>query len=74
MVLVMSSVSSIDATADEMLVRVNHQLTTQGIVLHLVEVKGLVLDRLTHGELFKVLSGYVYLSTYLAFTALSGSE
>lgn len=65
-VLVMSSVSSIDATADEMLVRVNGLLDAQGIRLHLAEVKGPVLDRLEHADFSRVLTGSIHLSTHQA--------
>lgn len=70
LVLVMSSVSSIDATALEMLDLLNEQLSTRGIQLHLSEVKGPVLAQLEHDRFPERLSGQLHLSAYAAFEAL----
>lgn len=69
LILVMSSVSRIDATALKMLEELNHTLIEQGIRLHLTEVKGPVLDRLGHTPFLKNLSGSVHLSTHSACNA-----
>ena len=70
--LVLSSVSQIDATALDMLLELNCDLNQQAIRLHLAEVKGPVLDRLARSTLSEQLSGSVYLSTHQAFQALAG--
>lgn len=70
LVLVMSSVSHIDATAAEMLEHLNDALLTRGIRLHLAEVKGPVMDRLQPGTLLQRLSGDIFLSTNEAFEQL----
>ena len=70
LVLVMSSVSSIDATALEMLDMLNERLMDQGMQLHLAEVKGPVLGQLEHDGFPTRLSGELFLSTHAAFEAL----
>ncbi|MDZ7622440.1 MAG: sulfate permease [Candidatus Competibacteraceae bacterium] len=72
LVLVMLSVSHIDATAAEMLEHLNETLRSRGIRLHLAEVKGPVMDRLHPGPLLQRLSGRVFLSTNEAFETLGG--
>lgn len=71
--LVLSSVSQIDATALDMLIELNAYLRTRDIKLHFAEIKGPVLTRLEHSPLLKQLSGKVFLSTHRAFQELSGS-
>jgi SulP family sulfate permease len=70
LVLVMLSVSHIDATAAEMLELLNDTLLSRGIRLHLAEVKGPVMDRLRPGTLPQRLSGSIFLSTNEAFEDL----
>lgn len=70
--LVLSSVSQIDATAMEMLVELNSWLGSRGIDLHLAEVKGPVLDRLKNSPLPAQLSGRIFLSTHQAFLEFAG--
>lgn len=71
LLLVMSSVSYIDATALEMLERLNRRLKEKGIALHLAEVKGPVLDSLgSTDRLISELGGTVYLSTWTAYDTL----
>ena len=69
---VMSSVSSIDMTALERLVELNHTLGARGIKLHFADLKGPVSDRLRHSELLDGLSGKVFRFTHEAFDALTG--
>jgi SulP family sulfate permease len=69
-VLVMSAVNRIDATAAEVLGDINRDLKERRIQLHLAEVKGPVHDRLLHSELLKNLTGQVHLSVNSAFEAL----
>jgi sulfate permease, SulP family len=70
--LVLSSVNQIDATAMEMLVELNSWLSGLNIRLDLAEVKGPVLERLQRSPLPTQLSGKIFLSTHQAFTAYSG--
>lgn len=62
LVLLMSSVSSIDATALEMLDALNSSQFELGITLHLAEVKGPVMDRLEHEGFPTRLKGKVFLT------------
>ncbi|MDN3519352.1 sulfate permease [Aquisalimonas lutea] len=72
LVLVMLSVSHVDATAVEMLEDLSGRLAEQGIALHLAEVKGPVMDRLRDGPLMRKLTGEVFLSANEAYEALAG--
>jgi len=71
LVILMSSVSSIDATALEMLDELNNSLLDAGVTLHLAEVKGPVMDRLEHEGFAKRLKGQIFLSANEAFELLS---
>ena len=71
LVLLMSSVSNIDATALDMLEALNTRLFEQGVKLHLAEVKGPVMERLEHDDFPERLSGEVFLSANQAFEALT---
>ena len=71
LILVMSSVSSIDATALEMLKLLNEQLTERGQLLHLAEVKGPVLAQLETQDFPDHLSGQLHLSANAAFETLT---
>ncbi len=73
LILVMSSVSHVDATAADMLEYLNATLGERGIRLHLAEVKGPVMDRLEAGTLLGHLSGEVFLSTHAAMCQLSSA-
>jgi len=66
LVLVMSPVSSIDTTALYELAELNQRLKRRGIGLHLAEVKGPVLDRLSGTALLRELNGELFLSTAIA--------
>lgn len=68
--LVLSSVNHIDATALERLLALNESLMTRHKLLHLAEVKGPVLDQLQRSRLPKILSGQVFRFTHEAFAAL----
>ncbi|HET8710160.1 MAG TPA: sulfate permease [Spongiibacteraceae bacterium] len=72
--LVLSSVSQIDATALDMLIELNSYLHSRGIDLNFSEIKGPVLDRLKTARLLDQLTGQVYLSTHKAFQAFSGES
>lgn len=66
-ILMCAAVNEIDFTALETLEAINHRLHQQGIVLHLSEVKGPVMDMLERTDFLQKLSGNVYLSQFDAF-------
>ncbi|WP_066963829.1 SulP family inorganic anion transporter [Microbulbifer sp. Q7] len=70
LVLILSSVSRIDGTALERLHQINKDLRRRSIRLHLSEVKGPVLDRLSRSKLLEKLTGRIFLSSYIAELAL----
>lgn len=74
LVLVMSAVNLMDATAVEVFTELNQDLADQGIRLHLAEVKGPVQDRLVNSALWSSLSGEVFLSANAAFEKLASSS
>ena len=65
-----SAVNEVDFSALEMLEDLNRKLFEQGILLHLSEVKGPVMDKLKVSGLFEHLTGNVYLSQFAAFKEL----
>lgn len=70
-ILMCSAVNAIDASALESLEAINHRLSDAGILLHLSEVKGPVMDRLQASHFLDDLSGRVFLSQHEAFTTLA---
>ncbi|MDR5899563.1 sulfate permease [Halomonas vilamensis] len=70
-VLACQAVNVIDASALESLETINHRLDDAGVVLHLAEVKGPVMDRLKSTTFCEELTGFVHLSTYSAWVALT---
>ncbi|WP_379921913.1 SulP family inorganic anion transporter [Erythrobacter sp. R86502] len=70
-VLMASAVNAIDASGLESLEAINHRLVAGGIVLHLSEVKGPVMDRLRRSHFLDDLSGDVFLSQDNAFAELA---
>ena len=71
-ILIASAVNAIDVSALEMLQGLIKNLRTQGITLHLTEVKGPVMDRLERIGLPDRLSpGRVFLHTHQAVQALT---
>ncbi|MBD8532310.1 MULTISPECIES: SulP family inorganic anion transporter [unclassified Massilia] len=74
LVLVLSAVNAIDTSALFALGELNAMLRTRGIGLHLSEVKGPVMDRLKQSELLAALNGRLFLSTAMAWDALSAEE
>ncbi|HEX8478643.1 MAG TPA: SulP family inorganic anion transporter [Telluria sp.] len=71
MVLVLSAVNAIDTSALFGLMELNTMLKGRAIGLHLAEVKGPVMDRLKESTLLDDLHGQVFLSTVMAWDALS---
>ncbi|MFV8783056.1 SulP family inorganic anion transporter [Microbulbifer sp. SA54] len=74
LVLILSSVSRIDGTALERLDQINKDLKNRKIRLHMSEVKGPVLDRLSRSKLLEHLTGRIFLSSYIAELALSKGD
>ena len=74
LVLVLSAVNAIDTSALFGLMELNSMLAGRGIGLHLAEVKGPVMDRLKDSVLLDTLNGRVFLSTAMAWDALSAAH
>lgn len=73
LVLIMSAVNFIDASALETLETLAERLRDAGVTLHLAEVKGPVMDRLERVAFLDALGeGRVFLSTHAASVALTG--
>lgn len=70
LVLLMSSVSGVDATALEMLDSLNSSQFDEGVIVHLAEVKGPVIDKLEHEGFHERLKGKIFLSANEAFEEL----
>lgn len=69
-VLLCSAINDIDASALESLETINHRLLDSGVLFHLSEVKGPVMDRLKRSHFLEDLSGGIYLSHHQAVTEL----
>ncbi|WP_435258935.1 SulP family inorganic anion transporter [Thioclava sp. FR2] len=65
------AVNDIDSSAIESLEAINTRLKDAGVVLHLAEVKGPIMDRLKRTHLVDELTGDVHLTQYDAMLALS---
>jgi SulP family sulfate permease len=70
--LVLSAVNHIDATALETLGELERSLERRGVELALAEVKGPVADRLAATTLGRRLAGRTFLSTQQAFESYEG--
>ncbi len=70
-VLQCSAINDIDASALESLEAIDKRLADAGVTLHLSEVKGPVMDRLSKTEFMHELRGQVFLTQYQAWVALS---
>lgn len=70
LVLVLSAVNAIDTSALFGLKELNASLCQRGVLLHLAEVKGPVMDRLKQSDLLQTLSGRLYLSAAMAWDDL----
>ncbi len=69
-VLMFSAVNDVDYSALESLEAINQRLIDMNIGLHLSEVKGPVMDRLSRSRFLDDLNGRVFLSQYDAWNAL----
>ena len=74
LVFMCSAVNEIDMSALESLEAINQRLNELGIKLHLSEVKGPVMDRLSATHFLNELSGQVFLSQYDAYKALKPQQ
>ncbi|ART82062.1 sodium-independent anion transporter [Oceanisphaera profunda] len=70
-VLMCPAVNLIDASALESLEAINHRLQDSGVIFHLSEVKGPVMDRLQKSNFLEELTGQVFLNQFAAWQALS---
>jgi SulP family sulfate permease len=70
LILVCSGINFIDSSALETLEHLSEQLKAAGTTLHLAEVKGPVMDKLSQTPFIEQLQGQVFLSTHDAFMAL----
>ena len=70
-VLQCSAINAIDASALESLEAINQRLHDAGVLLHLSEVKGPVMDRLQGTRFLRGLTGIVYLTHFQAFKELA---
>jgi SulP family sulfate permease len=71
LVLQCSAINDIDASALESLEAINQRLADSGVLLHMSEVKGPVMDRLRATAFLGDLSGQVYLSHFQAVSELT---
>ncbi len=72
--LIMSAVNQLDATALGMLTELEKSLAARNIVLQFSEIKGPVLDRLRSTPLGRRMKDRIFLSTHQAFVAFAGSH
>lgn len=70
-VLMGQGINDVDLTGQLMLQTVNRLLQARGLLLHLSEIKGPVMDRLQHSVLLQELSGQVFWSTREAVARLT---
>ncbi|WP_404475299.1 sulfate permease [Vreelandella venusta] len=70
MVLTCQAVNVIDASALESLEAINARLKDAGVMLHLAEVKGPVMDRLKDTDFYHELTGKMFFTTFEAWQAL----
>jgi SulP family sulfate permease len=70
LVLMCPAVNDIDASALESLETIAERLAAAGVIFHLSEVKGPVMDRLKRSDFFRHFRGTVFLNQYQAMLAL----
>ncbi|MGH1471271.1 MAG: SulP family inorganic anion transporter [Cellvibrionaceae bacterium] len=70
-ILVCSAINEIDHSALETLDMINRRLSEQGIVLHLSEVKGPVMDSLSVSGFIERLTGKIFLTQFQAYSELT---
>ncbi|QIZ84534.1 SulP family inorganic anion transporter [Bermanella marisrubri] len=75
LLLVFSAVNQIDSDGLERLESIIRRQKKEGILTHLAEVKGPIMDKLQHLHLEKLLApGQIYMSTHEAFEALENQN
>lgn len=75
LVLIANAVNEIDASALDSLERLQTRLADSNVIMHMAEVKGPVMDRLTHiGFIDRLAPGKVFLSTHEAVEELRKPE
>lgn len=74
LILTCSAINDIDTSALESLLAVNQYLTEAGMLFHLSEVKGPVMDRLKRSQFIDQLSGNIYLSHHQAWRDLTDEQ
>ena len=67
--LILSAVNQLDTTALGVLTELENKLSEQHILLQFAEIKGPVLDRLSHTHLGERMKDRIYLSTHQAFVS-----
>ncbi len=70
LILLCSSVNSIDASALESLEAINERLKDSGITFYLSEVKGPIMDRLQKSHFIHALTGKIYLTQFDAVASI----
>lgn len=70
LILQCTAVNDIDASALESLRTIQQRLSDAGVLLHLSEIKGPVMDRLKRSDFLEHLSGRVFLTHHQAVSAL----
>lgn len=73
-VLIFTSVSDIDTTALEALEQLNCRFQHSGMTLNFAEVKGFLLDKVQHSDLFAHLSGQLFFDTDEAVVSLTAKS
>lgn len=73
-ILMCPAINAIDMSALESLEAINQRLKDAGLMLHLSEVKGPVMDRLQRSDFLNHLTGKVFLSQHEAMCALKGAD
>ncbi|TYL48430.1 SulP family inorganic anion transporter [Marinomonas sp. IMCC 4694] len=71
LILMCTAINMIDASALDSLETIDDRLKSAGIMLHLSEIKGPVMDKLTDSTLINQLSGQVFLTQHQAINALT---
>ncbi len=66
-ILMCTAINEVDYSAMETLESINHNLNEQGVMVHLSEVKGPVMDILQKSDFLEALGGHVYLTQYQAY-------
>jgi SulP family sulfate permease len=69
-----SAMNSIDASGLESLKSINQRLTDSGIVFHLSEVKGPIMDSLKKTKFYQEMKERIHLSQYDAVSSINSDS